>query len=981
MGFMLVPGLSFAQVSDNDPNPNTDQCETITNNMRYRDRDVNKNGDVSTLQDFLQSQGYLKSEQSGYFGLLTVKAVKDFQKNNNINPSGYFGPITIQKIKDITCGGVMPSPNPVPTPTPVPTSSITVLSPNGGETWVKGETKTISWKDNTTSASMLPTYYDVKLISYNYNPPVCTADGICSGTVAMIAPLMITKVNGLSYSWQVGNVANSSNVPEGAYKIQVCRSGTGACDLSDSYFKIVSSVLSTCTSSSEPSITVLSPNGGETYTAGQQITVKWKSCNIPANDKLDITLKNVDQPMEQDLTNPTGTFNDGSETFTLNLPSPMQLGTHFKVLVNDSYLTTSSGQGVFDWSDNLFTINSPTISSGDVVPRIMYWYGKVNQHVDVNGNWLTDPDGTSGANIDKLTYCKKWYPNTTSVEDSRLETINSWRNAGNLDSFTSIKMSTKCVQGAAFPSFAVLSPNGGETLIKGNKQIINWKDDVIGVPISPIYYDINLVHYYPPCTTDHCLMSPILAPFTIAKNVTGLSYDWQVGNIISTGISNVMPPDGQYSIQICKSGTTICDLSDNAFTLSSITTSTPSITVLSPNGGETYTAGQQIPIRWNSLNFSPSGSAGGLDIRIAISAILPSGETSTWMIPQSNGGFSANDGEELITLPTTLENGAPLPYGQNFKISVMRNDPSAQLPYLGDLSDNFFTINRNTITPCSSSNCNITKDDLLTTKNVSYKDQEINPNQTNYKIGSFIVVNYSNEPVRLTNLNINILQKNLSVPISDLSNLVAKNNNTVLSSPVVPTYVNNIAIDLTVSAGFYKQIDVYADIGSVASGTIQTALSANGVGANTNVKYPKYPTTSTSLPEGQIITIENPNTIAESGESQLTANVLGSFSNAVSNRQNPKPKLNVDSANSKTSVCSEITINLKRGMYDSQVKCLQKMLNEKGFKVEGIENGKETTYFGPATLVALKAFQASNKINATGILGPNTRAVLKNIEQ
>src|SRR3989338_1248270 len=38
-------------------------------------RDSHTNGEVSLLQDFLQSQGYLHSETTGYFGLLTFGAV------------------------------------------------------------------------------------------------------------------------------------------------------------------------------------------------------------------------------------------------------------------------------------------------------------------------------------------------------------------------------------------------------------------------------------------------------------------------------------------------------------------------------------------------------------------------------------------------------------------------------------------------------------------------------------------------------------------------------------------------------------------------------------------------------------------------------------------------------------------------------------------------------------------------------------------
>lgn len=80
--------------------------------------------------------------------------------------------------------------------------------------------------------------------------------------------------------------------------------------------------------------------------------------------------------------------------------------------------------------------------------RIMFWWGKVNQHRDLTtGTWKTDPDGVSGANLDKLTYCKKWYPKTIAVEAYKLETINTWQDQGNVSAYTSTKMSDRCVQG------------------------------------------------------------------------------------------------------------------------------------------------------------------------------------------------------------------------------------------------------------------------------------------------------------------------------------------------------------------------------------------------------------------------------------------------------------------------------------------------------------------------------------------------------
>jgi hypothetical protein len=93
---------------------------------------------------------------------------------------------------------------------------------------------------------------------------------------------------------------------------------------------------------------------------------------------------------------------------------------------------------------------NPTPRGADLTPRIAYWSGKVNQHVDIRtGAWMTDPDGRSGATINMLTYCKKWYPATTSVVPYRLETITTWRNAGNTGGpFTSTKQSYQCVAGA-----------------------------------------------------------------------------------------------------------------------------------------------------------------------------------------------------------------------------------------------------------------------------------------------------------------------------------------------------------------------------------------------------------------------------------------------------------------------------------------------------------------------------------------------------
>lgn len=79
------------------------RCVALTYDLSHRSKDVSTNGEVSTLQDFLQSGGYLNSEPTGYFGLLTVNAVKKFQTASGVRPTGYVGGLTRAKIKSVSC--------------------------------------------------------------------------------------------------------------------------------------------------------------------------------------------------------------------------------------------------------------------------------------------------------------------------------------------------------------------------------------------------------------------------------------------------------------------------------------------------------------------------------------------------------------------------------------------------------------------------------------------------------------------------------------------------------------------------------------------------------------------------------------------------------------------------------------------------------------------------------------------------------------
>jgi len=104
-------------------------------------------------------------------------------------------------------------------------------------------------------------------------------------------------------------------------------------------------------------------------------------------------------------------------------------------------------------------------------------------------------------------------------------------------------------------------------------QTIRWT--------SPSYFaaataDLKLLPYQQPCTTQVCPMY-VLAPYTIATGIpiNQDSYNWNVGSVQAFATTNsyqyplpaTAVPAGQYGVQICQSGTNVCDASDALFTI------------------------------------------------------------------------------------------------------------------------------------------------------------------------------------------------------------------------------------------------------------------------------------------------------------------------------------------------------------------------------------------------------------------------------
>ena len=133
---------------------------------------------------------------------------------------------------------------------PITTSSITVTSPNGGESWKRGTTHTVTW-DYTGSPGS-----NVKIMLYKA--------GTYVGTIADSAP---TGSGGKgSYTWPISSTGSTGS----DFKVGIQSISQPAIkDMSDNYFTVTSGT------TTPASITVTSPNGGEIWKRGNSHTITW----------------------------------------------------------------------------------------------------------------------------------------------------------------------------------------------------------------------------------------------------------------------------------------------------------------------------------------------------------------------------------------------------------------------------------------------------------------------------------------------------------------------------------------------------------------------------------------------------------------------------------------------------------------------------------------------------------------------------------
>lgn len=131
--------------------------------------------------------------------------------------------------------------------------SITVTSPNGGETWYVGDPVTVTWTSENLSENVR--------IQLNRSYPTEAWETVISSTA-----------NDGHYVWTLTGSASST--------VRVRVSGattTGVNDISNANFTIL-----------QRTITVTSPNGGEVWTVNTPESITWTSQNLTGNVKIEV---------------------------------------------------------------------------------------------------------------------------------------------------------------------------------------------------------------------------------------------------------------------------------------------------------------------------------------------------------------------------------------------------------------------------------------------------------------------------------------------------------------------------------------------------------------------------------------------------------------------------------------------------------------------------------------------------------------------
>ncbi len=671
-------------------------CHSFDRDLKIGDNFSNGQIDVPALQQALEKDGFSISENEkggemgeGYFGESTASAVSGLQekyRSGILTPlglkygTGYVGKATRAKLNKLYGCGVTPPPV-----TGKP--SIGYLSPSSGtvgtQVTVYGSGFSKEWNSVNFGGGVVGRWSSDNGTSIAFSIPSEVKAGIECYTAAPcpLSPLSVRPITPGTYNVSVTNANGTSN-----------------------------SVQFTVIAQTTSSITVIVPNGGEVWQNGSAQTIRWSAPKDVNNVQIDLLTPSAGCQKGTPCPDmPTRVFNiapsapnSGVYTWIVDKDNSGNVIPDGSYLIRVLYEVPVGAEvaAQYDLSDSPFSIAS---GAGSNVPSI--------QILSPNGGETWQVGSTQN-----IRWTSQNLPASAYMSVQVLEKINEFDQSGN-QGYLGIEMISQG-QGTLnsatvtwiippLPSFRSLYKTTGQfvvrisgcvpdsTTIEGSRCSNYDESDapfsivagtISGVDLVDQLLTLNQQEKSLASQRNYDLLSPVLVQgssilaklrATIIANSTAVAVVDQPITLNQQEQSFALSQNSQITLVLQQDGTILNQLK----TMFGATQ--PSITVLSPNGGESWQIGQKYQIKWNGtaypadtlIQISLWDTRYGFDLGIGSTVIAN----------------TTNSGSYSFLVPSSLGyvSGGSL-NGNNYKIRVAVSASSLGAKW--DDSDSVFSI-------------------------------------------------------------------------------------------------------------------------------------------------------------------------------------------------------------------------------------------------------------------------------------------------
>jgi hypothetical protein len=442
------------------------------------------------------------------------------------------------------------------------------------------------------------------------------------------------------------------------------------------------------------SLTITSPNGGESFSPSSLHAITWTTKGTVGNVSIQYSVNGgATWNWVYDQNGSAANYIANTGSFTWFVPASLGVSSSCLIKIYEYYKNC-----MMDYSDAFFSIdNTPNITITAPVANDTWYTGRAYyiswSSFNIPGNYVTidysSDNGASWKSIVDSTYnytngtSYNWtVPNTPTTQG--IIRVSATRNK-TIKSEVSFKIAT--------PALTLLSPNGGETINACAASKILWNQQGVSNAIT-IDYSIDGGNNWINYTSKY-------------NGKDGKdSIDWNAPNISSTKTRIRLRDANNFQAK---------DSSDANFTI--VPDLTTNLTITSPNGGESFSPNALHPITWTT-----KGSVGNVSIQYSING----GTTWSWLYDVSGtaSNYLANTGSFNWIVPGNLS------VSSKCLVRIYEYYKNCMLDY----SDAFFSIDNN-------SNISIT---APTANNTLFTGKSYYISWTSFNIpGNYVTLDYS----------------------------------------------------------------------------------------------------------------------------------------------------------------------------------------------------------------------------------------------